>query len=275
MDPFLIGWKNVDMSQQMPTEQVELLHWTIKQIGAVLDEPRPQGWNKRWLEVLRHRDIVATQGIQVPRYGFGDPLTYDILAKVVDKVEASGAVRHGAEAFNYYFPQALDDEYLVVWDGFEKDPLGNRSVPWKYLKEPQLRAFLLGRIEEGYVFPLNPKWILCDRGWAEVYQAMCKAGEAAEKALDVWLPAGSGVREAIDSVMLRHPGGFSAINETGVVIEDVDDIDEDMAEWELRRTHVLRSARAKMRAVVRMLIISGKLSKLQEMPCELTQTPSD
>lgn len=62
--------------------------------------------------------------------------------------------------------QALDEEYLVVWHGFEKDPLGNRSVPWRYLKEPDLRNFLLGRIDDGYVFPINPKWILCDKGAA-------------------------------------------------------------------------------------------------------------
>ena len=43
----------------------------------------------------------------------------------------SGAVRHAAEAFNYYWPQDLDDEYLVVWEGFEK-------VRWRYLKPAEL-----------------------------------------------------------------------------------------------------------------------------------------
>ena len=32
---------------------------------------------------------------------------------------ASQAVRHGAESFNFYFPQDLDPEYLVVWDGYD------------------------------------------------------------------------------------------------------------------------------------------------------------
>jgi len=30
----------------------------------------------------------------------------------------NGGVRHAAEAVNYYFPQELDDEFLVVWEGF-------------------------------------------------------------------------------------------------------------------------------------------------------------
>ena len=40
-----------------------------------------------------------------------------MVAKVVDATISCGAVRHGAECFNFYFPQDLDDEFLVVWDG--------------------------------------------------------------------------------------------------------------------------------------------------------------
>ena len=32
----------------------------------------------------------------------------------------AGAVRHGAECFNFYFPQELDREYLVIYEGFGK-----------------------------------------------------------------------------------------------------------------------------------------------------------
>ena len=34
----------------------------------------------------------------------------------VHSTVACGAVRHGAECFNYYFPQEMDDEFLVIWD---------------------------------------------------------------------------------------------------------------------------------------------------------------
>ena len=74
--------------------------------------------------------------------------------------------------------------YLVTWDGFAKppgrqdaapsaaspgdaDPLAHRhhGSKFRYMTEPALRAFLLERIREGYRFPLNPKWVLADRGW--------------------------------------------------------------------------------------------------------------
>ena len=67
-----------------------------------------------------------------------------------------------AECFNFYFPpQELDEEFLVVWDGFS-DP------PWESRSEPELRKFLLERVQEGYTFPVNPVWPVRDPGWFEV-----------------------------------------------------------------------------------------------------------
>ena len=61
-------------------------------------------------------------------------------------------------------PQELDEDFLVVWDGFS-DP------PWKSFKEPALRAFLLERIQDGFCFPMNPIWPIRDVGWHAVLQA--------------------------------------------------------------------------------------------------------
>ena len=99
----------------------------------------------------------------MPLYGFGDPQSYDIMAKAVEQLRFCGAVRHGAECFNFWFPQELDERFLVVWDGFVS--YGAR-VPWRYVDRQGLRDFLLGRVEDGYAFPLNPKWVLCDEGCA-------------------------------------------------------------------------------------------------------------
>ena len=60
---------------------------------------------------------------------------------VIQATGDSGAVRHGAECFNYYFPQELDSEFLIVWSGLA-------PKPWKYENEAGLRAFLLERAEE-------------------------------------------------------------------------------------------------------------------------------
>ena len=83
-------------------------------------------------------------------------------------LNASGAVRHGAECFNFWFPQELDEGFLVVWDGFAKYH-GNNHVPWDYLPPQGLTNFLLARVDEGYTFPLNPKWVICDAGFRDVW----------------------------------------------------------------------------------------------------------
>jgi hypothetical protein len=80
--------------------------------------------------------------------------SYAIVEKAVSFLQDSGAVRHGAECFNFYFPQELDDEFLIVFDSFPEK--------WRYVSTSELQDFLLQRIQEGYTFPLNPKWVLCD-----------------------------------------------------------------------------------------------------------------
>ena len=54
--------------------------------------------------------------------------------KVIAETAPCGAVRHGAECCNLYFPQELDDEYLIVWQGFS-------GKPWDYKTEAKPRAF--------------------------------------------------------------------------------------------------------------------------------------
>jgi hypothetical protein len=113
-------------------------------------------------------------------------------------------VRHGAECFNFWFPQELDKRFLVVWDGFHA--YGSR-VPWRYVDQQGLRDFLLGRVEDGYAFPLNPKWILCDEGWLPIFRAIQSSPHAAD-ALSSWLPPSSGLMQRIDAIAAAHPNGF-------------------------------------------------------------------
>ena len=51
-----------------------------------------------------------------------------------------------------------------MWDGFEAYRKG--AAPFQYLDLPGLQNFLRARIDDGYAFPLNPKWLLCDSGWS-------------------------------------------------------------------------------------------------------------
>merc|ERR1711964_816657 len=100
-----------------------------------------------------------------PKYGFGDSTSYRLIENVVQATLSCGAVRHGAECFNFYFPQELDESYLVVWEGFP-------DIPWSYKTEEELRAFLLERVVDGYCFPLNPVWPVRDKGWYDIYKAL-------------------------------------------------------------------------------------------------------
>ena len=74
---------------------------------------------RRWLEVLK---VEQSKGFHptLPRYGFGDPITTDVIASMCNRFLLTGAVRHGAECFNFAFPKDMDEEYLVVWEGFAK-----------------------------------------------------------------------------------------------------------------------------------------------------------
>ena len=118
----------------------------------------------------------------------------------MSELKECGAVRHGAECFNFYFPQELDAEFLVVWDGFS-------NPPWKAFKEPDLRDFLMERIKDGFSFPINPVWPVRDPGWAQVLEALQKGAESASN-LRAWFPPESGVLEKIKRLHDANPGGF-------------------------------------------------------------------
>jgi len=84
-----------------------------------------------------------------------------------------------------------------------------KPVPWKYVNVKDLQAILSDKIAEGFVFPLNPKWILCDPGWKKVYdELMASDALYADLSKDVWFPPHNGIRERIEDIHKRHPNGF-------------------------------------------------------------------
>ena len=173
------------------------MRWSVNAVETVLSTPGKQGWTKRWLELLKADSLHLPA---MPRYGFGDPKSYDIMAKAVERLHFCGAVRHGAECFNFYFPQDLDDQFLIVWDGFT-DP------PWRSVGEPELRDFLLARCKEGFSFPINPVWPIRDKGWYAVLEALRSSAE--QKAnLNAWFPPVTGVLDRIEKLHATYRDGF-------------------------------------------------------------------
>jgi hypothetical protein len=204
-DAFLVGTRGVSFDPSggaLPKEQLSTLKWSLDQINKILKAPkRPESWTNRWLEILYH-EIKTGFRPKIPRLGFGDPMSTSIFENAVERLVSDGAVRHGAECFNYYFPQELDEEFLVI-----SDIVG--EIPWKYMDAEELQEFLLNRVDEGYAFPMNPKWILCDPGWKIIYDKLLSSERKdIQNTMNIWYPPDSGIREQIEEIYSKNPEGF-------------------------------------------------------------------
>ena len=152
----------------------------------------------------------------------------------------------GPEAFNYGFPQELDDEFLVISDQFP-------GVPWKYVDTTELIQILCERVDEGFTFPLNPKWILCDAGWKDVYDRLLASRKPNVKdSIDVWYPPE--VRDKIACVSSAYPRGFVYRPPAPAPEEKRGDgidvgVRTDLAILEHRRLLVKESGRRKVNAI--------------------------
>jgi hypothetical protein len=204
-DGFLLGWRREALwfGCNLPREQEDLMLWCVDHIGNILDsKPSADTWTVRWLEILK-KEAMKGFHPDIPEYGFGDPKSYSIMEHTAKRLIDTGAVRHGMECFNYYFPQEIDEYFLLVSDTLPG------KVPWKYVDVTELQEILSLKIQEGFVFPLNPKWILCDPGWKRIYdELMASDALYADLSKDVWYPPFSGVRKKIEDIHQRHPKGF-------------------------------------------------------------------
>eukprot|EP00927_Polykrikos_kofoidii_P023572 TRINITY_DN2166_c0_g1_i6.p1 TRINITY_DN2166_c0_g1~~TRINITY_DN2166_c0_g1_i6.p1 ORF type:complete len:1095 (-),score=187.03 TRINITY_DN2166_c0_g1_i6:123-3407(-) len=206
-DTFTIGSKGVTYYPPLHPVQASVAKWAMERTREIFRDPGPQSWTSRWLKVLRQASEEGFHPEQ-PKYGFGDPTSYKIVQAVVQATGDSGAVRHGSECFNFKMVQELDDDYLIVWEGFT--PTEGR--PWKYMTPQTLREFLLSRIREGFIFPLNPVWIVRDEGWADIFFAMIST-DVGKKAYETWFPKTSGLIEIIREIRAEFPNGFCRTQE--------------------------------------------------------------
>jgi hypothetical protein len=201
-DAFLVASKGMKY-QELAEDQAELVKWMLEAVQGIFQGqamcPTDETWTTRWLIFLKSENVRGFHPTP-PKYGYGDPTSSKLIADVIAQTSACGAVRHGAECFNFYFPQELDDEYLIVWQDYPEKP-------WKYVNEEELRKFLIARIAEGFTFPLNPVWPLRDPGWWEVLQALRNQKEAQENLL-AWYPPASGILDKIKEIHDAYPLGL-------------------------------------------------------------------
>ena len=257
-DCFLIATRGVVYDEAMSTEIVDLMKWMIESIEEILKNPKnkEKRWSSCWFEAMRKADERSK--ILMPQFGFSDPKSYAIMEGAVKRFahNRNGAVRHGAECFNYKFPQEVDDKLLVVTDRGEVD--GNDNRLFKYMSPSELQEFMLEKLDDGFVFPLNPKWILADRGWKKVYDKMLSSTDPnVQKSLDVWYPKSSGVREMIERVHTRFPSGYTS-NSNEPKMEGTEELD--LLEQKLKRQEILQRAMAK----IRMLRSMGLLKEVKK-----------
>lgn len=202
-DCFLLGTRGVRFHTPLPEDQVELLHNMMGEIEKILEENeegKSNNWTSSWLNSMKHQKTHIT----MPKYGFGDPKSYAIMKYAVQRLQEFGAVRHGPECFNFYFPQELDDEFLVIGGN-----LG--GAKYKYMKLTELQDFLSGCIDLGFTFPLNPKWVLCDEGWKALWDKLTGSTHPnVQLSINAWYPPGSGLKERINEIRQQHPDGFQS-----------------------------------------------------------------
>lgn len=201
-DTFTVGSRGMKYPTPLNQIQASLARWALDRTRQILKTPSERSWNSRWLQVLQEANESGFHP-EIPRYGFGDKTSYELIQRVVEATSDSGAVRHGAECFNFWFPQGLDDEFLIVWEGFREV----EGKPWKHVDEDDLRQFLIERARCGYAFPLNPVWPVRDQGWYEVFQELRGRNDRAD-AFDAWFPPESGIVDAIEEMIREFPDGF-------------------------------------------------------------------
>jgi hypothetical protein len=100
-DCFLLGTRGIRYQTPLPEEQVNLVHEVIDDTEKILQdcsEGKSTSWTASWLANMKQKTGYRT----MPKYGFGDPKSYQIMRHAVKRLEEFGAVRHGAEVSTVY-----------------------------------------------------------------------------------------------------------------------------------------------------------------------------
>lgn len=208
-DCFLVGTRRVAYRDPMGEQELSMLKWCVDEIEGVLDSNSTEegkSWTRLWLDVKKKYAFDPRFQAPMPKMGYADPRSKAMMKGAVYSLRQNGAVRHGPECFNYSFRQELDDKFLVISDTLPG------LVPWKYVDIEELKEILAEKIDDGFAFPLNPKWVLCDEGWKDLYDKLLASDAPnVQDAMNVWYPAD--VRERIDAISSKHPTGFSSREE--------------------------------------------------------------
>jgi hypothetical protein len=124
------------------------------------------------------------------------------------------------------------------------------------MNPPELQRFLSDRIDDGYTFPLNPKWVLCDPGWKELYDKLMASDTGnIKESLGIWYPPD--IRQQIETTHSRHPGGFGCSGESALTERKRTNKEGtaamDLAELQLKRHLTMERAKRKLRVALKFM----------------------
>ncbi|CAK9088651.1 unnamed protein product [Durusdinium trenchii] len=123
-DTFTVGSKNM-VYESLPSEQAQLILWLLEHTEGILKSLDHQSWNSRWLEVLAKENERGFHPVMLGRRASGGS-RYTLIQDATHLQDSP--------------VEELDDEYLIVWQGFT-------GKPWDYKTEAGLREFLLERAQ--------------------------------------------------------------------------------------------------------------------------------
>lgn len=119
---------------------------------------------------------------------------------------------------------------------------------WKYVDEAELRDILEQRIDEGFTFPMNPAWILCNPKWKRLYDKLLASDKPnVQESIAIWYP--EDVQRRIHEITTKYPTGFMQERRGSGV---------DLAEMELQRYDVGRKGRNKLKRALARRLTGGK-----------------
>jgi len=135
-------------------------------------------WMTAWMAASKKDANLMSA--PMPDLGFGNETSIKNLKALIDGTADTGAVRHGAECFNYQYPQDLDSSFLLFDDPSNKPKGESKELA-------ALTSYLKARANEGWIFPLNPIWVVRDKGWLGIWNTqVTKAKDIGVNFLELW-----------------------------------------------------------------------------------------
>eukprot|EP00933_Yihiella_yeosuensis_P006845 TRINITY_DN111664_c0_g1_i1.p1 TRINITY_DN111664_c0_g1~~TRINITY_DN111664_c0_g1_i1.p1 ORF type:complete len:618 (+),score=43.53 TRINITY_DN111664_c0_g1_i1:152-1855(+) len=153
----------------------KLAFWCLEQTEQIIASSSREDWDTQWMQMLQKGGKSAFAHLcteDMSPLGFGDDRLIEIIRGCVARTSETGAVRHSAECSNWYFPQPLDDHFLVIC----ADVPSGWLQQWRYMTEDGLRTFVQDMATKGFAAAINPTIPVRYPAWRDIYSRTATEG---------------------------------------------------------------------------------------------------